>query len=843
MSTSSLNYIADYPHHDDGQEPPYVNGPPSYPLQDYTPQTPLDYRHPINNGGGNSQLCASYPPDSVESGPASQPQPLTELSSPEETKSFYNSNSSNGQPVTAPIYGGSRDGSFLQSLWVTPSQADFELSQQDLGQASNIVPPQNDPRQITMARRQQMLGQRGPSLRNRVDQVAASGRPRDRSPTPMPQPLSFMRSATSSGPTSTANTRTTATDIFSNRGNNDMLNRYNDTDYSPSRASSPSDCFDNLLSPSYQSDTGGATAPREYGHVQKNHQHWSDTTSNFGTLNNIGSGFVPGLEHHVSPDTGMPDHFSQNLQYRTGNSWSYEPNLEIGMPEESDMWPGYPHIPHFNASSNNYDTTENTGMRMEQFSPLPNREELEDREGYGDNVADRNTGGENFEEFFTFSNDDVGDVVSVSEVEAGTAPSRSVNNAKGKGRATEAVLTGETKEALSRAPTPALLVQRPEKRVKLANGNEGPFEAAETGLPSHGSFNKASPPRPQKLQPVTASRSGRAVASSAKRTRSKRKPKAVRRQPQIRQIRPNSTSTTLVGNNTHSGCEEIQTSHARDAHTKRTHECFFAFGGCGVVFSGKNERRRHVETQHIVPVYWSCVDPNCSRGKIFLRKDLYNQHLLHRHTPKELRKELKESQKTTKSAALKKTVPGTRKHKANASSSKEAGSGAGAAAAAASASVTTVTSELEALKQKHAEMERASRYTRLSMPSFRSCSVPSCSETFEGKNAWTLMINHIFDHFQRESLSGQGFGNNKDSRYLIQWAVENNILAEDGRGGWRCVKIVKPSPREMQQMLDERARNAARDAGMAVGVGAGAVVGAVEEVDDEDALNEEEMQL
>ncbi|KHN99408.1 C2H2 finger domain-containing protein [Metarhizium album ARSEF 1941] len=60
--------------------------------------------------------------------------------------------------------------------------------------------------------------------------------------------------------------------------------------------------------------------------------------------------------------------------------------------------------------------------------------------------------------------------------------------------------------------------------------------------------------------------------------------------------------------------------------------CLFRFAGCKARFKGKNEWKRHIRTQHLLPMAFVCAE--CDM-KEFNRKDLFKQHHIRMHSTDE----------------------------------------------------------------------------------------------------------------------------------------------------------------------------------------------------------------
>ncbi|KAK4168883.1 zinc finger protein ZIC 5 [Cladorrhinum sp. PSN259] len=187
-----------------------------------------------------------------------------------------------------------------------------------------------------------------------------------------------------------------------------------------------------------------------------------------------------------------------------------------------------------------------------------------------------------------------------------------------------------------------------------------------------------------------------------------------------------------------------------DAHIKKQHTrpfiCVFHFAGCTSTFASKNEWKRHVTTQHLLLTYWLCTEGSCSSSKtsaIFNRKDLFTQHLKRMHCPPH----------------LKKMVMGK-----GSQENKEWEEG------------------LRVMQQRGVR-------ERCKLPEAMKCPVAGCeADTFEGRDAWDMRMEHVAKHLEKEK--GVEFGGANDET-LTRWAGSESvgiIVTSGVNGGWELKK-------------------------------------------------------
>lgn len=181
---------------------------------------------------------------------------------------------------------------------------------------------------------------------------------------------------------------------------------------------------------------------------------------------------------------------------------------------------------------------------------------------------------------------------------------------------------------------------------------------------------------------------------------------------------------------------------------ERLLECVFAFAGCTSAFQIKNEWKRHVISQHVVPRYWLCREPECVRaspltgGVAFTSKYLYTQHVrsLHMHE---------------KYAAVQ---PGE---------------------------------EDPEWDRTLMRMQASAEMTRCEMPTSMVCPEESCITFFSGRSAWDDRMEHVADHIQRGSWPGEDpvvFSAGGIDPSLTKWAARPDVnIVERVDDEWKLV--------------------------------------------------------
>jgi len=177
--------------------------------------------------------------------------------------------------------------------------------------------------------------------------------------------------------------------------------------------------------------------------------------------------------------------------------------------------------------------------------------------------------------------------------------------------------------------------------------------------------------------------------------------------------------------------------HIAAAHT-RPFPCAFAFAGCNSTFGSKNEWKRHITSQHLCLQYYRCsACPNSSvegKGSEFNRKDLFTQHLRRMHAPFQVKRP-----------------------------------------------PSKVDNKIENdWEVRVKQMQESCLVQRRHPPQKGACPKLGCSNMFEGHAAWDEWTEHVGRHMEKGEAGGIGVDQN-----LIDWALQENIIASKGEGEYR----------------------------------------------------------
>ena len=186
-------------------------------------------------------------------------------------------------------------------------------------------------------------------------------------------------------------------------------------------------------------------------------------------------------------------------------------------------------------------------------------------------------------------------------------------------------------------------------------------------------------------------------------------------------------------------CERCQVEFNDDvtptSHTCKPLLCLFDFAGCDARFRGKNEWKRHIQTQHIGSVSYVC--PLC-HTKEFCRKDLFSQHYQRMHLLTE----------STPSATLK------------------------------DFSLDMVA------KLKAAQVEAYKTNLQIII-SCTKCPVPSCEYRFPETDSWAMCLEHVARHLENPHSSKKGQNKPRFTPETLQSFVNMDILERLAEGGWK----------------------------------------------------------
>lgn len=194
--------------------------------------------------------------------------------------------------------------------------------------------------------------------------------------------------------------------------------------------------------------------------------------------------------------------------------------------------------------------------------------------------------------------------------------------------------------------------------------------------------------------------------------------------------------------------------HVRVGHG-RAFTCVFHYAGCDATFTSKNEWKRHINSQHLQITVYLCVHENCanfsripgnpppgteSRGKLFNRKDLYDQHVKRMHTPAALR--------------LKPTPQWAEKTKI---------------------------------------MRQQARRERCTLPMQMACPAPRCTYQFTGDGAWDERTEHIAHHMEKAAEGVEqsiSFGGVHDEMFSVWAALPGVDIVRRTSMGWElCAPV------------------------------------------------------
>ncbi|KAK2597449.1 hypothetical protein QQS21_005919 [Conoideocrella luteorostrata] len=176
----------------------------------------------------------------------------------------------------------------------------------------------------------------------------------------------------------------------------------------------------------------------------------------------------------------------------------------------------------------------------------------------------------------------------------------------------------------------------------------------------------------------------------------------------------------------------------RDANGKIL-TCMFAFVGCKSTCKGKNEQNRHRDKQHLVTEFWAC--PDCP-GKEFNRSDLFTQHYIRTHSPREWR----DGNFQMKSPQIKKIMKG--------------------------------------------HLQNARQSVGIVPPAALKCLIPDCKIKFEDDGtSWKKCMEHMVKH-TADVLNGTETARRWEyTEEQLQYFVALEAIEPDPRGGWKlCMK-------------------------------------------------------
>lgn len=197
--------------------------------------------------------------------------------------------------------------------------------------------------------------------------------------------------------------------------------------------------------------------------------------------------------------------------------------------------------------------------------------------------------------------------------------------------------------------------------------------------------------------------------------------------------------------------------HIRVGHS-RPFTCVFHHAGCDASFTSKMEWKRHVNSQHIRWTVFHCVQDNCANfssdqvprnigpttarpGKVFSRRDLYDQHVRRMHTP-----------------------------------AKFTGN-----------PVPEWTEKMNIMRQE-------ARKERVKLPERLDCPVPDCKYQFLGETAWDKYMEHIAQHLERAAAGHEPSLRFKPENYdtLFTWAAQPGVdIVRRTSTGWELLKKPK----------------------------------------------------
>lgn len=160
--------------------------------------------------------------------------------------------------------------------------------------------------------------------------------------------------------------------------------------------------------------------------------------------------------------------------------------------------------------------------------------------------------------------------------------------------------------------------------------------------------------------------------------------------------------------------------------------CLFAFAGCSSRCKGKNEWKRHINTQHLLSTSFQCFE--CAE-KVFNRKDLFTQHYLRMHATKD----------EQEAAKARRPLPAFEQR----------------------------------LRYKQKDAERRDHWE---LPTASRCLVRDCESTFLGSDSWDKCLEHVSKHLgmtdkHQEALDQHSFTAEQIQYFINVGAIER---AEDG---------------------------------------------------------------
>ncbi|KAL1867549.1 hypothetical protein VTK73DRAFT_4101 [Phialemonium thermophilum] len=216
---------------------------------------------------------------------------------------------------------------------------------------------------------------------------------------------------------------------------------------------------------------------------------------------------------------------------------------------------------------------------------------------------------------------------------------------------------------------------------------------------------------------------------------------------------------------------------AKDVEHPTQFVCIFGFAGCASVFTRKADWKRHINTQHVVPLYWHCVEGNCAekddkspwiglpgvhrtKGNYFSRMDLFKAHV------------------RRKSGRVSVTTPSDGNEERHRSYSKRK-------------QKTNQKMVLNLDGDFQAALEKKAMRRRCALPQFMRCpAVSGCGQQFQGPKAWNQWLEHVAKHLisaaAGESLQLVFEGGPEQISPLVEWAAtpDVGILRRTDDGRW-----------------------------------------------------------